>query len=71
MCLNFLDELLTWIRKKVVKDDPRLVNGCTARECCGCMLRSYIHVGVSKKLACVESMKMCVLGGERIGLIKD
>ena len=23
VCLNFLDELLTWIRKTVVKDDPK------------------------------------------------
>ena len=23
VCLNFLDELLTWIRKTVIKDDPK------------------------------------------------
>ena len=26
VCLNFLDELLTWIRKTVVKDDPKYVH---------------------------------------------
>jgi len=43
VCLNFLDELFTWIRKNVVKDDHRWVGGWVGGKIVG-VLRWWVGV---------------------------